>query len=398
MKKKRILILGASRYYSKSIEAVRQAGYYVIVADAKPDSPGFAVADHHIVRNIVDEKGVFDDAKKLKVDAIIPVNDYGVPSAAYACEKLGLPGISVEASRLSTNKELMVKAWVSSGVRCPKYIVAEKPDEIRLAIAEIGFPCILKPAHGHGGASRGVVVVRNTEDIIEAINFCRSFYSDKTTLIGEFINSSSEHSAEVLVYNGKCHLIAVADKVKTPLPYRVDKNVLYPSKLTEKEIKKLKHVISNVVFSLGISIGVTHVEFASKDGDFIFFELGARCGGGGTPEPIVPFVTGVQEFVEQVRILSGDEPVKLSPDKKMACNYHFITPSPGIIKNISISEKIRDFKELLDFDIIVKPGDVINQVKTGIDRAGFAIIGEQTRDNAMRIGAEIEDLVEFEYI
>jgi hypothetical protein len=42
--KKKVLILGASRYYSKSIEAARLAGYFVILADKNSQSFSFSFA------------------------------------------------------------------------------------------------------------------------------------------------------------------------------------------------------------------------------------------------------------------------------------------------------------------------------------------------------------------
>ena len=77
----------------------------------------------------------------------------------------------------------------------------------------------------------------------------------------------------------------------------------------------LKQTIIDSVIALGIMNGAAHVELASTKSGFILFELGARCGGGGTPEPIVHYATGVNQFVELVRILAGDEP-------KTPCTIH----------------------------------------------------------------------------
>jgi biotin carboxylase len=92
----------------------------------------------------------------------------------------------------------------------------------------------------------------------------------------------------------------------------------------------LEDHIKEAVRAIGIDFGAAHVELATTKDGFVLFELGARCGGGGTPEPIVPFVTGVDEFVETVRILSGDAPVNLKPKRNNGCSYHFITPKAGI--------------------------------------------------------------------
>jgi biotin carboxylase len=395
---KKILILGASRYYIRSIEATRRAGYYVIAIDRSPESEGFKAADESYVCDIIDKEGVLQLAKKIGIDAIIPVNDYGVPTAAYVMQRLGIKYISEETAEAATNKEEMRKRWIKDGIPCPKVEVGNTVDEIRTAIEKVGLPCILKPAHGYGGASRGVIVLRERTEIEEAIGFSMSFYADPSTLIESFVESIYEHSAEVLVYNGIPHVIAISDKIKTPLPYRVDKNVLYPSKMFETErINDLKKIISDAVRSIGINIGAAHVELATTQDGFVLFELGARCGGGGTPEPIVHYSTGVNEFVEQVRILAGDKPVNLIPDRTLGCSYHFITPRPGKIKAIRGIDEISKLSGVLDFEFFKKPGDEVSEVKVGTERAGFIITGAVNREEAYKIGCQAESMLDLSY-
>jgi formate-dependent phosphoribosylglycinamide formyltransferase (GAR transformylase) len=109
MKKKKILILGASKYYVRSIQSVKNAGYHVIVADRNPKAEAFAVADEHAVCDTIDKEGILEVARRFAIDGIVSVNDFGVPTAAYVASRLGLPGISENAAFLSTDKEAMRK-------------------------------------------------------------------------------------------------------------------------------------------------------------------------------------------------------------------------------------------------------------------------------------------------
>lgn len=395
---KKIIILGASRYYSKCIESAREAGYYVIAVDRNPESEGFAAADLGIACDIVDKEGVLALAKEHQVNGIVPVNDYGVPTAAWVSTQLGLPGISPEVAELATNKELMRKEWIAKGVNCPKVEVVNHKSEFQNAIDKVGLPVIFKPAHGIGGASRGVIVVRAEEEIEEAIEFTTSFYDDHTTLVESFIDAEVEHSAEVIVHNRQAHVIAIADKIKTPLPFRVDKNVLYPTRIEGDRLAALKTAIGESVLALGINDAVAHVEIATlKDGGFCLFELGARCGGGGTPDPIVKYCTGVHEFVEFVRILSGDEPSMVKPDRNLGCNYHFLTPEPGKLTSVTGEENVLALDEVLDFELFIKGGQKVPPVTVGTERAGFIIATGKDRESALQNGIKAEAMLHFEY-
>lgn len=394
---KKILLLGGSRYYTKSIEAIQKHGYYVIVLDGNEKAPGLDVADEGLCIDFSDKEVVLKVAAEKKVNGIMPLNDIGVEIAAYVSSKLGLPGISTEVAFVATDKNAMRKKWMEKGIPCPCVELAVTEEDFLNAIKIIGLPCIFKPAHGLGGASRGVIVVNKESEIKNAIAFTQQFYDNKETLVETFINAELEHSAEVLVYNGVAYVIAISDKIKTPQPYRVDKNVLYPTVLMGERLEKLKETIVNSVLALGINNAAAHVEVATTPTGFILFELGARCGGGGTPEPIVSYTTGINLIIELAKILVGDIPNQLKPTANKAANYHFITPAPGKIKNISGISGITAMEGVLDFDFLKKAGDEINIVKTGLDRSGFIITVSDERNRALELGTQIENNIKIMY-
>lgn len=397
MPPKRIIVLGASRYYSRSIAAARAAGYYVIAADRNPAAEGFAAADVGVQCDIVDREAVLRLARDHRVDAIVPVNDYGVPTAAYVARVLGIPGISEECARLSTDKKAMRERWSEAGVPCPRVAVASTRAEFDRATEITGFPCILKPAHGIGGASRGVIVVPDRSALDQAITFSQSFYDDKATLVESFVDAELEHSAEVIVSRGAPYVIAISDKVKTPLPYRVDKSVIYPTRLSGGKKELLVDTIESAVRALDINVGAAHVELASTKGGCVLFELGARCGGGGTPEPIVHYSTGVDEFVETVRVLAGDDPINLVPIRTYGAVYHFLTPPPGRVTGVNGVDYVKTMDGVLDAEVFVKPGDFIESVTVGTQRAGFVIAGAPTREGALAIALEAEQRIRIAY-
>jgi biotin carboxylase len=396
-KQKKVLILGASRYYSKSIEAARNAGYYVIAADRNPQSYAFQVADTFEVCDIVDKESVLAVAQKHDIDGIVPINDYGVPTAAYVARKMELPGVSEETAYLATNKGAMRQRWIETNVPCPKVKLALSRKECIEAIQYIGLPCILKPANGYGGASRGVIVIEEEKDIEKSITFAQQFYLDKSVLVETFVSATYEHSVEVLVVDGEPHILAVSDKIKTPLPFRVDKNVLYPTAVKGMEYKKLEAAVKAAVTTLGIQVGAAHVELATTPQGPILFELGARCGGGGTPEPIVPYITGIPYFVAIVQSLTGDPVENITPKWHKACNYHFLTPAPGKVTAVNIPVNISNDPDVLDFEVFTKPGTQINKVETGLDRSGFIIIGGELQQDVLMKGKKMESEITFTY-
>lgn len=393
---KRVLILGASRYYIRAIESAKRAGYYTLVIDRNIDSPGFEYAHEHAAVDITDFKGALKYAAAKKIDGIVALNDFGVYTAAYVSGRLNLPGLTVEEAEIATSKAKLREKWAEKGQPNPSYRIVRSLDECYGACRDIGFPVIFKPSVSMGG-SRGVIFVDDVEKVEEAYAFSSGFYTDKTILVEEFMDGV-EHSAEVLVYEGKGYVLAIADRSKTSFPARVDKNIVYPTRLTGERRRELERVIIDSVTSLGIRNGCAHVECCTlPSGEVKLFELGARPGGGGIPDPIVTYLTGVNEIEQYLKICTGDKPDHLAPLYERGCNYHFLTPSPGVVKRVSGLEDILTRENILDAALFVKPGDTIREIKIGADRSGFIIAGGEDAEEALRIGREAEEAIVIEY-
>ncbi len=394
--KKKILILGASRYYIKSIQTSKKLGYYTYVVDKVADSPGFKFADKFEAIDITDYQSILNFSSNNKIDGIVALNDFGVYTAAYVSSKMNLPGLKIDIANILINKAKLRKKWEEKGQPNPKYIIVNTFEECREACININFPVILKPAVSRGG-SRGIIYVKEKNNLKSAYKFSTSYYEDKTILVEEFLKGI-EHSAEVLVYQGKGYILAISDKIKTPLPARVDKNVLYPTIFTGEQKRKLEQVIINSVESLDIYCGCAHVECCTlPSGEVKLFEIGGRPGGGGTPDPIVPFVTGINEMEQYLRISVGDVFIPIKPKYERGCNYHFIIPKPGKIKEIKGLEEILKWNNILDAALFIKKNDIIKKVRIGSDRSGFIIAGGKNRTEAYDIGVEAEKNIKISY-
>ena len=391
------MILGASRYYARSILAAKELGFETVVTDRTPNADGFRHADYHEVVDVTDISGSIEVARKYGIDGILALNDFGVPTAAVVAKTLGLAGINPEVAKYATSKVWMRKKWEEAGIPSAKFRVAKTLNEAYAAVEELNvWPLVLKPTDSRGGASRGVSKVDEWGQLEWAFAFAQSFYEDKSVIIEEYLEGV-EHSIEMLTYEGKMYVLAVSDKVKTPPPYRVDKSVIYPTIFTGAELKRIHAWAEEAVRAIGIDTGAAHVEMCTtKDGPRLF-ELGARCGGGGIPDPIVPFVTGIEMLKESVRIAVGEKPGNLAPLYTRGCVYRFITPHPGRVRRVTGLDEVRAWKHILDSEVLVKEGGEIRPVRIGPDRAGFIIAGGETRREAIDLADRAEASICFEY-
>ncbi len=393
--KKKVMILGASRYYIKSIMAAKEMGCKVIVTDKNQDAEGFKNADFFEAVDITNIQASIEVAKKYHIDGVVAVNDFGVQTAAAIAESLSLPGIGSDVAKYATSKAWMRRIWEEADVPSAKFEIIHSVKDAYEAVDRLGmWPLIVKPADSRGGASRGVSKIQEIAQLKNAVEFAQSFYESNEVVIEEFLDGI-EHSMETLTCDGVTHVLAVSDKVKTPPPYRVDQSVIYPTIYQGPELQKIHEAAISAVKALGIKLGAAHVEMCStKDGPRLF-ELGARCGGGGTPDPIIPYLTGVEMFKEVVRMALGEKPQHLEPLYTKGCIYRFLMPKPGIVKEIIGLEEVKQWEGILDCEVLIKEGETIREVKTGGDRAGFVIAGADDRANAVALADLAEDFIKF---
>jgi len=181
----------------------------------------------------------------------------------------------------------------------------------------------------------------------------------------------------VLIWKGKTSLLCVGQKIKSLRPYRVDVSVQYPAQLTRVQELIVTDMCNHAVKALGLKQGVAHIEFAYTDEGPVLFELGARCGGGHTPQ-IAHHVSGVNEFVEACRMACGIAPSQFEPRHRRGADYRFLVFPAGIVKQVHIPDALAAASGVLDVGVTVQPGDQIRPLRSTSDRTGFLVTTGET--------------------
>ena len=149
---KKILIIGAGFLQNFVICKARMMGYETYTVDADPNAVGFKHADHHSVINIVDEKACLAYARGHQIDGVLTAaTDYGVLTAAYIAQEMGIPGLKYEVAQLIKNKYKVRKCLYENHVDDTEqaYEVYENTNIEELA-EKLTYPVMVKPCDGSG--------------------------------------------------------------------------------------------------------------------------------------------------------------------------------------------------------------------------------------------------------
>jgi biotin carboxylase len=382
MSSKRILILGGGRYNVPSIRAVREAGFITLVADRNTDAPGLTVADHALAIDLNDCDSLIAAVNQLGgIDGVVSMAEVGVRAAAIISTRLGLSSISEQSAANATSKAEMRHCWQSLPEYSTEFEIVATPGQAEQAAHALGLPLIFKPDRSFGG-SRGVTRVNAFDQIAAAFTTAKSGGLSNSDVVIERCIEGTEHSAEVLIWQGKTSVLCTGQKIKSLLPYRVDVSVQYPARLTPDRERSVSDMAHKAVNALGLTQGVAHIEFAYTNSGPVLFELGARCGGGHTPQ-IAHHVSGVHEFVEACRMACGIAPTQFTPTANRGADYRFLVFPPGEIDSIEIPPSVTSHDCVLDVGITLRPGNRIGPLHSTSDRAGFLVAIGENLDEAV---------------
>ena len=166
---KKALLLCTSHNDLGLVQALRKLGYYIIATGNIENLPGQVWVDEWIKADYSDQQLILSIAKEKKIDSIVACcNDFGVYTAAYVAEKLGLPGYdSYEVTLLLNNKDKFKKFAMENEIQTPPSVGFTEKEIAISAISKMELPLIVKPVDCSAG--NGISVIREREQAGAAI-------------------------------------------------------------------------------------------------------------------------------------------------------------------------------------------------------------------------------------
>ena len=224
--------------------------------------------------------------------AVVPVNDWGVPTASAVAKKYGLPGLSADSAHVTRDKYAMKARFEAAGLATPRSVAVTSEEEMLAAAEEIGFPVVLKPADfsGSGGVSLAgtrAEAIAAFRASVEHIERYRDDFPIEGThyMVEQYVDSLEEVSVEVLCHEDRRQTLAVTEKFLSEPPMFAEVGHLVPSHRTNDTA--LTTLAEKACEALGIDRGIAHVEvkFDSKGAPWLI-EAAARPGGDGIMDQV----------------------------------------------------------------------------------------------------------------
>jgi biotin carboxylase len=251
-------------------------------ASSLPASLKQYLGDYLQVPRLLDEEDLVNRVhawmRGRHVDRVLANWEVLVLAAAKLRERLGVPGMSLDAVRGFRDKQIMKDRVASAGLRVPRSARIRTAAEARAAAQEIGYPLVLKPIAGAGSAD-----TYRVDDEKHLEHILRQTQHVREASLEEFIDGE-EFTFDTVSIGGRPAFANVAQYLPKPLIARSNEWIS-PVIITVREMRQ--SVLSDgialgqkVLTALGMGEGFTHMEwFRKPNGEVVFGEIGCRPGG-----------------------------------------------------------------------------------------------------------------------
>ena len=389
----KVLLLNGSHSEITLLMELKKLGKYVITTGNLPGSFVHSFADEYIREDYSDKEAVLKIAQEKAVDGVVScANDFGIITASYIAEKMGLSGHDpYETTRLLHQKDLFKEFAMKNHMQVPE---SKKYQSVEEALADEGsvpYPVIIKPADLTGG--KGVSHVWDAVAYEKGIRTAFERSRKKVVVVEQFI-TGTYHSFSTFLINKKVAAYYSDNEYSNVYRYFVDTSAGPADH--EEEVKEILIRQAEIAAEkLNLVNGVFHMQYVMDENRVPYvIDITRRCSGDIYPEP-VEHATGIPwaKWIVMSELGYGEENFSERGKQEKICGRHcLMADREGIVKDVVISETLKPFV----YRVVQwwNPGMEITNHCT--DKAGILFYEFPDRETMLDITGRIKELVKVE--
>jgi argininosuccinate lyase len=375
------------------IQAARAQGFDVVVFCSNPERYPFLNSDgvSAIVTDTSDftvlRAAVQSMTEVQTLQGILSTSEYFAGPAARLGRDLRLPGADPDAIDQCRDKFTQRLRLRAAGIVTPRFWRLTAHRELDDVLAEIKFPCVVKPTSGTG--SVGVKLCGTQEEVdghtrllLATDHNERGMVITPAVLVEEYIDGD-EFSAEMFM--GK--LLGVTRKHLGAHPYFLEIGHDFPALLDTTVTSSVELDIQAALKALGLVWGHAHVEFRLVGGRPVIVEVNPRLAGGNIPK-LVYLATGVDPIDLAIRAHTGQgADVHRERDEAASIRF-FVLPRAGRFLTVDGISTVQKRLGVAEVEVYTKgPLDVVINGDFR-DRVGHVITTGPTAEESARSADE----------
>lgn len=376
----RVMLLGSGELGKEVVIELKRFGCEVIACDSYANAPAMQVADRSYVFSMLDAKSLRHIIESEKPHYIVPEVEAIATHELVTLEAEGFNVVpSARAAHLTMNRE-GIRRLVAEELELPtsNYRFAEDFSEFSAAVAQIGYPCIVKPIMSSSG--KGQALMRSDDDVKRAWEYAQAGgrAGAGRVIVEGFVDFDYEITLLTIRHiNGTSYCEPIGHTQKSG-DYQES---WQPQQMSTLALEQSKAIAEQVTSALG-GYGLFGVELFIKGDDVYFSEVSPRPHDTGM---VTLISQNLSEFALHARAFLGlpipsIEHLGASASVALIVNGHSNQVQFGNLAD-TLSEPLTDLR------LFGKP-----EVK-GARRMGVLLARADTTDQAIAKGLSMKQTI-----
>lgn len=386
--KEKILFIAGGSWQKPFVKYLKDKGHFVAIVNPVVTETT-QLADLHVVADVNDLDEINKHIQKIKPSIITSdQSDISTLIVATLSEKWNLPGNNVQTIQKFTNKFEIYKFAKSIGIPVPETKIVNSTKDIQEFGEIYGFPLIIKPTDAT--YSRGFRKIDSPNEIKEELIIESLKFSKLKQIITQTYIPGNMVTLEGACSNGKHKTVATSKKDQYFKP-GITSEVQYPSNLNE--INKIIEANDLYVEKSGMKFGLTHSEYIYNQNGFKLIEIGARGGGAGIIDKIVPWVSGIDVYDILYKSLIGEivDVKKLIPLQRHALLKYYNRNEMENCNQEKINKLIQNISGIAEFQFDFAGKQYVNDKND--NRHTMAIYLANSMENVNEISEKVQEII-----
>lgn len=337
------------------------AGYETIMVNCNPEtvSTDYDTSDRlyfepmtpeHVVEIIRKEQ----NNGKL-VGVIVQFGGQTALKLARYLDAAGIPiiGTPYDKIDLAEDRERFQKLLHQVGLTQPRNTICHRIEDIDAAIAEVGYPAVIRPSNVLGG--RAMEIVHNKEGLDKYVRINGRFILDGPILIDKFLDNAIEIDVDALSDGKDVFISGIMQHIEEAGIHSGDSACCIPPySLSDKMIAEIKTATNKLALALGV-VGLMNVQYAVKDEHLYVIEVNPRAS---RTVPFVAKATGINISKIASLLMVGQDLASFKLDEVRNYGKDYF----------SVKEVVLPFARFANVDTILGPEMRSTGEAMGIDK------------------------------
>ncbi|AUV44073.1 formate-dependent phosphoribosylglycinamide formyltransferase [Citrobacter portucalensis] len=296
----RVMLLGSGELGKEVAIECQRLGVEVIALDRYPDAPAMHVAHRSYVINMLDGEALRQLVEREKPHYIVPEIEAIATDMLIKLEQEGQHVVPcARATQLTMNRE-GIRRLAAEELSLPtsSFRFADTETRFREAVAEIGYPCIVKPVMSSSG--KGQSFIRSADQLTEAWNYAQQGgrAGAGRVIVEGVVNFDFEITLLTVSAVDGVHFCAPVGHRQEDGDYRES---WQPQQMSDLALARAQEIARKVVLALG-GHGLFGVELFVCGDEVIFSEVSPRPHDTGM---VTLISQDLSEFALHVRAFLG---------------------------------------------------------------------------------------------